>query len=1095
MGFFAKLFGNKAMRDNKALQPILDKTLEAYEKIKTLDTDALRHKTVEFKEYIKNYIAEDEARIKELKQKAETEDLDLEEKNEIFEQVDKLEKHQLEKIEEALNNILPEAFAVLKETAKRFKENEVVEATATDLDRELAAKFDHINVEGDKVYYDNSWVAGGNTVTWDMVPYNVQILGGTVLHQGKIAEMATGEGKTLVATFPVYLNALAGRGVHVVTVNDYLAKRDSEWMGTIYEFLGLTVDCIDKHEPNSQARRNAYLADITYGTNNEFGFDYLRDNMTGTPEELVQRKHHFAIVDEVDSVLIDDARTPLIISGPTPRGDHQEFDILKADVVKLYEAQKRLVTLCLAEAKKILTDPNATQEQKNHGANQLFRAYRGLPKNNALIKFLSEEGMKALMQKTEGFYLQEQQKNMHLIDDELYFVIDEKLHSVDLTEKGIDELTKAYNDASFFILPDVGSEIAELERSGLSDDEKVMKKSELLRNFSEKSERLHTVQQLLKAYTLFEKDVDYVIMDNKIKIVDEQTGRIMEGRRWSDGLHQAVEAKENVHVEAATQTYATITLQNYFRMYHKLAGMTGTAETEAGEFWDIYKLDVVVIPTNKPIARIDAEDLIYKTKREKYNAVIDKIQEFVNEGRPVLVGTTSVEVSELLSKLLTRRGIKHNVLNAKLHAKEAQIVKDAGQAGTVTIATNMAGRGTDIKLGPGVKEAGGLAIIGTERHESRRVDRQLRGRSGRQGDNGSSQFFVSLEDDLMRMFGSDRIAPLMDRLGLQEGEVIQHSMITKQIEKAQKKVEENHFGTRKHLLEYDDVMNSQREAIYEKRRHALFGERLSIDINNMMYDLGESLIERFHEVNDYEGLKLEVLSTMGIDLPFEEDEFKRSKTDVLAERLFDKALEVYNNKTRIIGERTLPIIENVHKNTQYENILIPFTDGKKSMNVIVNLKKAVENGAKEISLSVEKFITLGIIDESWKEHLRELDELKHSVQNAHYEQKDPLLIYKFESFNLFKQMIQKINTDVISFLMRANVPMQDGSQVKEQRARAVDRSKLKEQRNDLLSQANSNTQERQVTQPIHVEKKVGRNDPCPCGSGKKYKNCHGQMEN
>ena len=1094
MGFFAKLFGNKAMRDNKALQPILDKTLEAYEKIKNLDIDALRHKTVEFKEYINNYIAEDEARIKELKLKAENDDLDLEKKNEIFEQVDKLEKQQLEKIEEALNTIMPEAFAVLKETAKRFKENEIVEATATELDRELASKFDHINIEGDRVYYNNSWIAGGNTVTWDMVPYNVQILGGTVLHQGKIAEMATGEGKTLVATFPVYLNALAGRGVHVVTVNDYLAKRDSEWMGTIYEFLGLTVDCIDKHEPNSQARRNAYLADITYGTNNEFGFDYLRDNMTGHPEELVQRKHHFAIVDEVDSVLIDDARTPLIISGPTPRGDHQEFDVLKPDVVKLYEAQKRLVTLCLAEAKKILTDPNATQEQKNHGANQLFRAYRGLPKNNALIKFLSEEGMKALMQKTEGFYLQEQQKNMHIIDDELYFVIDEKLHSVDLTEKGIDELTKSYNDSSFFILPDVGGEIAELERSGLSDDEKLIKKSELLRNFSEKSERLHTVQQLLKAYTLFEKDVDYVIMDNKIKIVDEQTGRIMEGRRWSDGLHQAVEAKENVRIEAATQTYATITLQNYFRMYHKLAGMTGTAETEAGEFWDIYKLDVVVIPTNKPIARIDAEDLIYKTKREKYNAVIDKIQEFVDEGRPVLVGTTSVEVSELLSRMLTRKGIKHNVLNAKLHAKEAQIVKDAGQPGTVTIATNMAGRGTDIKLGPGVKEAGGLAIIGTERHESRRVDRQLRGRSGRQGDNGSSQFFVSLEDDLMRMFGSDRIAPLMDRLGLQEGEVIQHSMITKQIEKAQKKVEENHFGTRKHLLEYDDVMNSQREAIYEKRRHALFGERLSIDINNMMYDLGESLIERFQENGDYYGLKLDVLSTMGIDLPFEEDEFRRAKLDVLADKLFDKALEVYNNKTRFIGEKTLTVIENVHKNTQYENILIPFTDGKKSMNVVVNLKKAVENGAKEISLAVEKFVTLGLIDESWKEHLRELDELKHSVQNAHYEQKDPLLIYKFESFNLFKQMIQKINTDVISFLMRADVPMQDGNQVREQRARAIDRSKLQEQRNDLLSQSHSNTQERQITQPIHVEKKVGRNDPCPCGSGKKYKNCHGREE-
>ena len=1094
MGFLAKLFGNKASRDNKALQPILDKTLEAYERIKNLDTDALRHKTVEFKEYINNYIADDEARIKELKLKAEGEDLDLEKKNDIYEQIDKLEKHVLERIEEALNNIMPEAFAVLKETAKRFKENEVVEATATELDRDLAARFDHINVEGDKVYYDNSWVAGGNTITWDMVPYNVQILGGAVLHQGKIAEMATGEGKTLVATFPVYLNALAGRGVHVVTVNDYLAKRDSEWMGTIYEFLGLTVDCIDKHEPNSQARRNAYLADITYGTNNEFGFDYLRDNMTGNPEELVQRKHHFAIVDEVDSVLIDDARTPLIISGPTPRGDHQEFDILKGDVVKLYEAQKRLVTLCLAEAKKILTDPNATEDQKRHGADQLFRAYRGLPKNNALIKFLSEEGMKTLMQKTEGFYLQEQQKNMHIIDDELYFVIDEKLHSVDLTEKGIDELTKAYNDQTFFILPDVGSEIAELERSELPNDEKLMKKSELLRNYSEKSERLHTVQQLLKAYTLFEKDVDYVIMDNKIKIVDEQTGRIMEGRRWSDGLHQAVEAKENVHIEAATQTYATITLQNYFRMYHKLAGMTGTAETEAGEFWDIYKLDVVVIPTNKPIARIDAEDLIYKTKREKYNAVIDKIEEFVADGRPVLVGTTSVEVSELLSRMLTRKGIKHNVLNAKLHAKEAQIVKDAGQAGTVTIATNMAGRGTDIKLGSGVKEAGGLAIIGTERHESRRVDRQLRGRSGRQGDNGSSQFFVSLEDDLMRMFGSERIAPIMDKLGLQEGEVIQHSMITKQIEKAQKKVEENHFGTRKHLLEYDDVMNSQREAIYEKRRHALFGERLSIDINNMMYDLGESLIEKYQEVNDYDGLKLEIISKMGIDVPFDEDEFKRSKLDVLADKLFETALEVYNNKTRIIGEKTLPVIENVHKNTQYENILIPFTDGKKSMNVVVNLKKAVENGAREITLAVEKFITLGIIDESWKEHLRELDDLKQSVRNATYEQKDPLLIYKFESFNLFKQMIQKINTDVISFLMRADVPMQDGSQVREQRARAIDRSRLKEQRNDLLSQAHSNTQERQVTQPIHVEKKVGRNDPCPCGSGKKYKNCHGKDE-
>lgn len=1092
MGFFTKIFGNKAIRDNKALMPVLHKTLEAYEKIKDLDIDALRHKTVEFKEYIKNYIADEERQISELNAKAENDDLDLEQKNDLYDQVDKLEKQQLDKIEEALDNILPEAFAVMKETAKRFKENEVIEATATDLDRDLAAKFDYINVKDDKVYYKNSWVAGGNTITWDMVPYDVQIIGGVVLHQGKIAEMATGEGKTLVATLPVYLNALAGRGVHVVTVNDYLAKRDSEWMGTLYEFLGLTVDCIDKHEPNSEARRNAYLADITYGTNNEFGFDYLRDNMTGYPEELVQRKHHYAIVDEVDSVLIDDARTPLIISGPTPRGDDQEFDVLKPDVVKLYEAQKRLVTICLADAKRILNDPRATEEQKQHGADQLFRAYRGLPKNNALIKFLSEEGMKALMQKTEGFYLQEQQKNMHIIDDELFFVIDEKLNTVDLTEKGIDELTKAYKDPDFFILPDVGSEIAELENSNMSNDEKLLKKSELLRNFSEKSERLHTVQQLLKAYTLFEKDVDYVIIDNKVKIVDEQTGRIMEGRRWSDGLHQAVEAKENVKVEAATQTYATITLQNYFRMYHKLAGMTGTAETEAGEFWDIYKLDVVVIPTNKPIARIDCEDLIYKTKREKYNAVIDKIDELINEERPVLVGTTSVEVSELLSRMLTRRGIRHNVLNAKLHFKEAQIVKDAGLARTVTIATNMAGRGTDIKLGPGVKEAGGLAIIGTERHESRRVDRQLRGRAGRQGDKGSSQFYVSLEDDLMRMFGSERIAPIMDRLGLKEGEMIQHPMITKQIEKAQKKVEENHYGVRKHLLEYDDVMNSQREAIYKKRRHALFGDRLSIDLNNMMYDLGESLIEKYQDYSDYEGLKLDVLSNMGVELPFSEDEFKRENLEELSDKLFEKSIEVYNNKTRVIGEKTLPIIENIYKNTQYENILIPYTDGKKSKNVIVNLKKAVENGAKEITLSVEKFITLNIIDEAWKEHLRELDDLKQSVQNAQYEQKDPLLIYKFESFNLFKQMIQRINSEVISFLMRADVPMPNNNQVREQRTRAIDRSKLKEQRTDLLSRSNSNTQERQVTQPIHVEKKIGRNDPCPCGSGKKYKNCHGK---
>lgn len=1096
MGFLSKIFGNKSTRDNKSLQPLLQKTLEAYERIKDLDIDSLRHKTVEFKEYIQNHIAEEQAKIDELKAKVEGNvDMDLEDKNQIYEQVDKLEKQVLEKIEEALNDVMPEAFAVMKETAKRFKENEVVEATATDLDRELASKYDHINIQGDRVLYNNSWMAGGNLLKWDMVHYDVQIIGGIVLHQGKIAEMATGEGKTLVATLPVYLNALAGRGVHVVTVNDYLAKRDSEWMGTIYNFLGLTVDCIDKHEPNSAARRAAYNSDITYGTNNEFGFDYLRDNMTGNPEELVQRKHHYAIVDEVDSVLIDDARTPLIISGPTPRGDDQEFNELKPDVVNLYEAQKRLVTSYLAEAKKILTNPAATEEEKSHGADQLFRAYHGLPKNTALIKFLSEEGMKSLLLKTEGFYMQEQSKNMHIIDDELYFVIDEKLNTVVLTDKGTEQLSKAYNDSTFFVIPDVGSEIADLEKSDLSAEDKIMKKSEIMRNFTVKSERLHTVQQLLKAYTLFEKDVDYVVIDNKVKIVDEQTGRIMEGRRWSDGLHQAVEAKENVEVEAATQTYATITLQNYFRMYHKLAGMTGTAETEAGEFWDIYKLDVVVIPTNRPIARDDREDLIYKTKREKYNAVIEQIEELVHEGRPVLVGTTSVEISELLSRMLTRKNIPHNVLNAKLHFKEAQIVKDAGLAKTVTIATNMAGRGTDIKLGAGVKDAGGLAIIGTERHESRRVDRQLRGRAGRQGDPGSSQFFVSLEDDLMRMFGSERIAPIMDRLGLQEGEVIQHSMITKQIEKAQKKVEENHFGVRKHLLEYDDVMNSQREAIYEKRRHALFGERLQIDINNMMYDLGESLVERHLEDGDFEEFKMDLFSNLGIESPFDEEKFKHSKPDDLAEMVFESAVDSYNKKTQLVGEKTLPLIKQIYETQPgYKNILIPFTDGKKGMNVVVNIEKAVQNGAREISLSLEKGITLGMIDDAWKEHLRELDDLKQSVQNATYEQKDPLVIFKLESFNLFKEMVMKINSEVISFLMKSDLPQQDPSKVREHRAKPLDRSKLREQRNDLLSQAHSNTQENQVTQPIHAEKKVGRNELCPCGSGKKYKNCHGREE-
>lgn len=1094
-GIFKKWLGDKASRDLKAIHPLLQKTLTANEAVKLLDNDALRAKTQEFKSYLRESIAAEQLEVQNLNAEIDANpDLSADEKEKIYERIDKLEKLQYEKTEAALNELLPEAFSVVRETARRFKENEEVEVSANEIDRNLAATRDNVSIRGDKAFYRNSWIAGGNMISWDMVHYDVQLIGGIVLHQGKIAEMATGEGKTLVATLPVYLNALAGKGVHVVTVNDYLAKRDSEWMGMLYEFLGLTVDCIDKHEPNSPSRRKAYQADITYGTNNEFGFDYLRDNMTGNPDELVQRKHHYAIVDEVDSVLIDDARTPLIISGPTPKGDLQEFDALKPDVVKLYQAQRSLVTSILAEAKKILQNQSKDTDTKK-GGELLFRAYRGLPKNNALIKFLSEEGMRSLMQKTESFYLQEQAKNMHIIDDELFFVIDEKHNSVELTEKGIDLLTESYNDPTFFILPDVGAEIAELEKQQIPENVAMERKSDMIRNFTIKSERLHTVHQLLKAYTLFEKDVEYVIMENKIKIVDEQTGRIMEGRRYSDGLHQAIEAKENVKVEAATQTYATITLQNYFRMYGKLAGMTGTAETEAGEFWNIYKLDVVVIPTNRSIARNDWEDLVYKTKREKFNAVIDEIEVLVKKQRPVLVGTTSVETSELLSRMLKRKGIEHNVLNAKLHQREAQIVKEAGQAGVVTIATNMAGRGTDIKLGPGVREAGGLAIIGTERHDSRRVDRQLRGRSGRQGDPGTSQFYVSLEDDLMRMFGSGRIAGLMDRLGLKEGEVIQHSMITKSIERAQKKVEENNFGTRKRLLEYDDVMNSQREVIYKKRRHALFGDRLSVDISNMLYDLGETLLTEHLETRDYEGLRMAAIKNMGIEPPFSEDSFLNSGIETLNESLFEKATLVYREKSRRIGEKTIPVIIDVfEKQKQYENIAIPITDGQKGMQVVVNLKRAIENGYREVILSIEKNITLALIDESWKEHLRELDELKQSVQNATYEQKDPLLIYKFESFNLFKTMVNKINKDVISFLMRADIPVQDPNQVREaQRPRGLDRSKMKEERSDLLAQANANTQQQEVTQPIVAEKKVGRNEPCPCGSGKKYKNCHGKV--
>ncbi|MDD2527961.1 MAG: preprotein translocase subunit SecA [Lentimicrobiaceae bacterium] len=1095
LSIIKKFLGTKSEKDIKALNPILEKIKAVYPEIEKLDNDALRARTLNFKQRIAEAVAEKQQAILDLKASIEDDQqLDMDEKEKVYQSIDQLDNESYQIVQEVLNDLLPEAFAVMKETARRFKENETIEVTATDFDRNLAATRAHVDIIGDKAYFHNKWVAGGSTITWDMVHYDVQLIGGIVLHQGKIAEMATGEGKTLVATLPVYLNALHGKGVHMVTVNDYLARRDSEWMGVLYEFHGLSVDTIDKHEPNSEARRKAYLADITFGTNNEFGFDYLRDNMTRNPEEMVQRPHNYAIVDEVDSVLIDDARTPLIISGPTPRGDNQEFEQLKPEIRKLYEVQRNLVTKLLAEAKSLLAEPSNAENEKR-GGEQLFRAYRGLPKNKALIKFLSEPGMRALMQKTENFYMAEQSKHMHIIDDELYFVIDEKNNTVELTEKGIDLITTSYDDPKFYILPDIGAEIAELEKAGLSETDKLEKKSELMRDYSIKSERVHTVNQLLKAYTLFEKDVEYVVMDNKIKIVDEQTGRILEGRRYSDGLHQAIEAKENVKIEAATQTYATVTLQNYFRMYRKLAGMTGTAETEAGELWDIYKLDVVVIPTNRPIVRDDREDLVYKTKREKFNAVADEIMDLIQKGRPVLVGTTSVETSELLSRMLKLRNIKHNVLNAKLHQREADIVAEAGQAGTVTIATNMAGRGTDIKLGAGVKQAGGLAIIGTERHESRRVDRQLRGRSGRQGDPGSSQFFVSLEDDLMRMFGSERIAKIMDRLGLKEGEVIQHSMITKSIERAQRKVEENNFGIRKRLLEYDDVMNSQREVIYKKRRHALYGERLAVDISNMIYDVVENIIATHQEDRDFEAYRMAMLTTLAADAYVTESEFIQKNKDELTEEVYEKVYKNYRLKCEHLAQRAYPVIKEVYENqSRYENIAIPITDGKNAMQVVANLKKAYNDKGREITLAIEKGVTLGVIDDAWKDHLREMDELRSSVQNATYEQKDPLLIYKFESFELFKILLQKINRDITAFITKANLPVQEPSQVKEAQApKRTDTSKLKEERSDLLSRANP-TSERQVTSPIRVEKKVGRNDPCPCGSGKKYKNCHGREE-
>ena len=1094
-----KLFGNKSQRDLKEVKPFLDATLAVYPTIAALDNDGLRAKTIEFKQKIRAAVDAEETELAALRARIDEEyDMPVDEKESLYKRIDDLEKQSYDKTQKVLDQILPEAFAVVKETAKRFATNATVTVTATDHDRDLAATHASITIEGDKAVYQNHWMAGGNEITWDMVHYDVQIIGGAVLHSGKIAEMATGEGKTLVATLPVYLNALPGKGVHVVTVNDYLAKRDSEWMGMLFEFHGLSVDCIDKHEPHSEERKRAYNCDITYGTNNEFGFDYLRDNMSRNPEELVQRGHNYAIVDEVDSVLIDDARTPLIISGPTGKDDdEQEFYRFKPTIEKLYNAQRLLCTQILADAKKGISE-NPDPKPEDECAKQLLRAYRGLPKNNALIKYLSETGIRSILQKTENFYMQEQNKYMHIIDDELYFVIDEKNRQVELTDKGMEYLTSLGEDPNFYQLPDIGSAIAEVENNpDLSPEQKTEAKDKIYSDFAVQSERVHTVDQLLKAYTLFVRDVDYILTeDNQVKIVDEQTGRIMEGRRWSDGLHQAVEAKENAKVEAATQTYATITLQNYFRMYKKLSGMTGTAETEAGELWNIYKLDVVVIPTNKPIARVDMDDMVYKTKREKFRAVIDEIERLIGEGRPVLVGTTSVETSELLSKMLKMKKIPHNVLNAKLHQKEADIVAQAGEPGRVTIATNMAGRGTDIKLKGDVRERGGLAIIGTERHESRRVDRQLRGRAGRQGDPGSSLFFVSLEDDLMRLFGSERMASVMDRMGLQEGEVIQHSMITKAVERAQKKVEENNFGMRKRLLEYDDVMNNQRTVIYNKRRNALYGDRLSIDISNMFFDTCELL---YSEGSDWEEFKLEVIRVFAHEVPMSEKEFLSLRRNEAIQLLYDQCFSAYKERMQRLCEAAWPFIKNIAENTRYINVAFPITDGKKTLNVVVPVKKAYETRGREVQLSIEKGITLAIIDDLWKEHLRQLDDLRQSVQNAAYEQKDPLLIYKFESFKLFEQMLLNINREITSFLSRAQLPLPNENEVREARQPQAPQRGLKAGRsNDFdraaqqQQQAIDSSRQQQKQMPVHVEKKVGRNDPCPCGSGKKYKNCHGR---
>lgn len=1102
LGFISKMFGgSKSEKDVKKIMPLIKEINNHFESYASLTNDQLRHKTVEFRERIQAHLADITNQIAAKKAEAEADpDMDIHAKEAIYDEVDKLEKRSNEVLEEILEQIQPEAFAVVKETARRFKNNTEVVSTATELDKELAETRDYLRIEGDQAIYNNNWSAAGVEVTWNMQHYDVQLIGGTVLHQGKIAEMATGEGKTLVSTLPAYLNALTGRGVHVVTVNDYLARRDQEWNGPLFEWLGLTVDCIDKHQPNSPQRRKAYLADLTYGTNNEFGFDYLRDNMVHSPEEMVQRKHHFAMVDEVDSVLIDDARTPLIISGPVPKGDEQQFHILKPRIEKLLEAQRRVVNQALTEAKKLIADGKSDKET---GGLQLYRAFRGLPKNSAIIKYLSEEGNKQILQKAENHYIGEQQRHMPKVNEELYFYIDEKQNSVDLTEKGIALITGAGEDANFFILPDIGTELAVIERADLSQEEKLQRKDAVLQEYAAKADRIHSVQQLLKAYTLFEKDVEYVVMDEKVKIVDEQTGRIMEGRRYSDGLHQAIEAKENVTVEAATQTFATVTLQNYFRMYHKLCGMTGTAETEAGEFWSIYKLDVVTIPTNLPISRNDRQDLVYKTKREKYKAVIDEIEALRSVGRPVLVGTTSVEVSELLGRMLQQKKIPHNVLNAKQHSREAQVVAEAGLSGAVTIATNMAGRGTDIKLGAGVKEAGGLAIIGTERHESRRVDRQLRGRAGRQGDPGTSQFFVSLEDELMRLFGSERIAAMMDRMGHKEGEVLQHSMITKSIERAQKKVEENNFGIRKRLLEYDDVMNAQRNAIYKRRRHALFGERLAIDLDAALFDVCSSLAGQYN--GDIEAFKLEVVKHLAIEPEMTAEDLKDSNS--ASDKLYHQAKDFYHRKMDSLREHIHPQFVQIDEQQggRVENIVIPFTDGVKGIQLYINLKEAVAREARPVVEGLERNITLLMIDEAWKDHLRAMDDLRHSVQMASYEQKDPLLIYKFEAFNLFKNVLLETNQNIMSFLFRSGIPMQEAPpQVAQMPPQRTDMSEMYDNKaqidaagQDYAADENDYYQEPVMDapvkrQPVMAEPKIGRNDPCPCGSGKKYKSCHGQ---